>query len=149
MKTAWILAVLFSAMALAEADELPDGQLGYPLGSYLIVEGERPMDIPFNAASFSPGVPAGQMHPHELRVDTVNGKKLKRPITVVLTNAELLGDQTRCVLRGYEVGATVGIPAEVTRKEKAFTEHYGTGQGELHSAESLLSRPSWSRRGSS
>ncbi len=89
------------------------------------------MDIPFNAASFSPGVPAGQMHPHELRVDTVNGKKLKRPITVVLTNAELLGDQTRCVLRGYEVGATVGIPAEVTRKEKAFTEHYGTGQGEL------------------
>jgi hypothetical protein len=73
------------------------GTLEKPLGTYVTVEGVRENGI-------KSGV--GTLH-----VDTVNGKKLETPVSVVLENLDLQ-DGTRYVLRGYETVEMVGQPAD-------------------------------------
>lgn len=87
-------------------DDIPAGKLGFPLGTYLMIEGETAK----TGFKVNPTC--------TLVVDTVNGKKLDKPTEVVF--AELKGSlpQTgRIIVRGYESGKMIGLPSEVARKE--------------------------------
>jgi hypothetical protein len=66
---------------------VPIGSLGEPLGRYLEIEGTR-------VEGFKLGV-------RTLRVDTVNGRKLREPIPIWVDNVDL-PEAERCVLKGYE-----------------------------------------------
>jgi len=104
MKAAFLLTVMtvLSLMA-AKADDVPNGKLGRPLGTYLTIEGIR--------------AEKGKVGVNTLLVDTVNGKKLDNPIGIWVENVESLPKNTRCILRGYESGRMIGVPFEVAEKE--------------------------------
>lgn len=104
MKAALPVAILMVlTFASAKADDIPNGRLGHPLGTYLTIEGVR-------AERPKSGV-------NTLLVDTVNGKKLDTPIGIWVDNVDSLPKNTRCILRGYESGKMIGVPREVTEKE--------------------------------
>ncbi|MDA8078761.1 MAG: hypothetical protein M0Z79_07450 [Nitrospiraceae bacterium] len=111
MKIFFLIFVLsLFCPAPAQADEFPImGELGHPLGTYLIIEG---MGI---RAEKGKKVPAGT-----LLVDIVNGKKLESPvsISIEIENVDVLPKDTRCILRGYESGKMIGVPNEVAEKEQ-------------------------------
>jgi len=75
---------------------MPYGILGHPLGSYLTIEGVR--------------AEKGKVGAQTLLVDTVNGTKLKSPVSIWVDNVQALPQGTRCVLRGYESGRIIGQP---------------------------------------
>jgi hypothetical protein len=101
----------------------PRGVLSDSLGRYLTIEGVRD-ETWFQL--------------NGLKVDTLNGKKLDTPVTIEINNAVLLpGNQTRCVLKGYENGYMYGRPpaeyaaakergedAEALRKEDQIAWHW-------------------------
>jgi hypothetical protein len=87
---------------LAQAQDIPDGGLGHPLGTYLTIEGVRAEQLMW-------GFP--------MRVDTVNGKKLEKQIEVWVSNVDLPKD-ARCILRGYETGSMIGTPPAVIEAAK-------------------------------
>lgn len=94
------LALLLGfVVAIANAQEVPVGRLGFPLGTYLRIEGVR-VD----------GLKHGE---RTLLVDTINGKKLGRPMDVAIENVDSLPKGTRCILRGYEMGQMIGTPPAV------------------------------------
>jgi hypothetical protein len=76
--------------------DVPICSLGFPVGSYLTIEGVR-VD----------GMKAGD---RSLRVDTVNGIALSEPVAIWVENIEPLPINTRCVLKGYETLTMVGTP---------------------------------------
>ncbi len=76
--------------------DVPIGSLGFPVGSYLTIEGVR-LD----------GAKAGA---RTLRVDTVNGQKLERAGAISVEKTEALPKGTRCVLKGYETFRMIGEP---------------------------------------
>ena len=84
---------------------MPMGRLGFPLGTYLTIEGRRHE--------------RGKIAKGTLMVDTVNGKSIEVPIAVPIENLRggVLPPDTRCVMRGYESGRMIGIPGEVARAE--------------------------------
>jgi len=91
---------------------IPMGLLGYPLGTYLTIEGVR-ADILSKKAGYS------------LLVDMINGKKLETPVGVRVENMTTeLPEKTRCILRGYESGRMIGIPYEVSQKENIFPSQF-------------------------
>ena len=94
MRASLFSLVLMLCIGHAQAEDIPTGKLGYPLGTYLRIEGVR-------AEQNMWGFP--------LRVDTVNGKKLDKPIEVWVSNVDLPTDG-RCILRGYETGSMIGTP---------------------------------------
>lgn len=87
-------------------DQIPPGNLGHPLGTYLTIEGERTERAKAGA--------------NTLLVDTVNGKKLAQPVAVWVDNAKHPGlpKAVRCMVRGYESGRMVGVPHGVSEAEK-------------------------------
>jgi aldose 1-epimerase len=75
--------------------ELPVGMLGFPVGSYLTIEGTR-----------TDGMKTGE---RTLLVDTVNGVKLAEPFGIWIENIDSL-PYGRCVLKGYETLRMIGPP---------------------------------------
>ncbi len=94
---------------------VPIGRLGQPLGSYLKIEGVRAEN------SKSPA----------LRVDTVNGRKLRQSVEVAVSNVDLPKAE-RCVLKGYENGQMIGQPPAVVEAAreagKEIVEHQAAWQ---------------------
>ena len=83
-----------------ESQRVPVGRLGYPLGSYLTIEGVR----------LSEGKGTKQC----LVVDTVSGHKLAKPVPIYFRFS--LPEGARCVFKGYETGEWSGsAPEEVLR----------------------------------
>ena len=80
--------------------EPPAGRLGYRIGSYLTIEGTREED--------------GKVGVNTLRVDTIDGYRLDKPIDIWIDNVTL-PSRERCVLKGYETGRWIGVPDEVLR----------------------------------
>jgi hypothetical protein len=76
---------------------VPIGSLGHPLGAYLTVEGVIDPEL-----SKTP----------PLRVDRVNGRKLREPVDITVENLRLPAG-VRCVLKGYETARMVGRPPAV------------------------------------
>ena len=87
------------------AGQIPMGSLGYPLGTYLIIEGIR--------------LEKGKVGTRTLLVDTINGEKIKQPIPIWIENIKNPGLPVgeRCIIRGYESGKMIGLPFEVAEKE--------------------------------
>jgi hypothetical protein len=86
---------------------IPTGLLGYPLGTYLTIEGVR-MEKE-----------GGMIGTRTLLVDTINGRKLVKPVSIWIDNAKRPGlpKNKRCVIRGYESGKMVGVPIAVIKAE--------------------------------
>jgi hypothetical protein len=98
------LAILCAcSLSVHPHHDVPKGRLGHPLGTYLTIEGVR--------------AEAGKVGTRTLLVDTVNGKKLDRPIGIWIDNVAPLPKGERCILRGYESGKMIGVPDEVARAE--------------------------------
>ena len=102
MQLVLLISILALGVTAAKAQEVPAGRLGHSLGTYLRIEGVR-------AEQNMWGFP--------LRVDTVNGKKLEKPIEVWVSNVDLPKD-ARCILRGYETGSMIGTPPAVIEAAK-------------------------------
>ena len=103
MKTTLTLLIFF-CLGLAIAQDIPTGRLGFPLGTYLRVEGSR--------------VEGPKTGGRTLLVDTINGKKLDSPIEIGIENVDSLPKDTRCVVRGYETGQMIGTPPAVEQAAK-------------------------------
>ncbi|TAL27014.1 MAG: hypothetical protein EPN94_02145 [Nitrospirae bacterium] len=105
----WLFLVPSVFAQTLSTGDIPMGKLGYPLGTYLTIEG-----IGVRAEK---GKKVGV---RTLLVDTVNGKKLESPvsISIEIENVDVLPKATRCILRGYESGKMIGVPFEVARKEQ-------------------------------
>ena len=97
----------------------PGGVLGDRLGEYLTIEGA--------------GVEGGKVETGSLVVDTVNGKKLDKPVTVLVrgldypamtTRSINLPAKQRYVLKGYESGEMIGTPSGLldAAKEQGRTD---------------------------
>ena len=90
--------LFYSDVSSTNDIEQPEGKLGYPLGSYLTIEGTRPTD--------------GKGTKQCLLVDTVSGHKLAEPVLMYFRF--FLPEGGRCVFKGYETGEWGGsAPAEV------------------------------------
>jgi hypothetical protein len=89
--------------------EFPMGLLGYPLGTYLTIEGQ------YNASEKNK-----LRHRGVLDVDTVNDKKLDKTIYVIIKNVDIdsLPNGTRYIFKGYETGCFIGTPHEVAKATK-------------------------------
>ena len=74
----------------------PGGLFGDSLGSYRTIEGAL-YDGP------------GKVESNTLMVDTLDGRKLDRPVAVLVRNVRLPARE-RCVLKGYELGEMIGRP---------------------------------------
>ena len=85
------------------AERLPGGRLGYPLGTYVRIEGVR--------------AERGKVGVKTLAVERINGREVSPPIRIWIENVERLPEGTRCVLNGYESGKMIGLPFEVAEKE--------------------------------
>jgi tetratricopeptide (TPR) repeat protein len=88
---------------------VPMGLLGYPLGTYLTIEGAS-------------GEWTEKM-PNTLFVYRVNGERLPMGLfsmQIWIDNASVgtLPKGTRCILRGYETGEMRGVPSEIIKKER-------------------------------
>jgi hypothetical protein len=99
-----VCGVVNAAESKDAAGDIPMGKLGFNVGKYLTIEGVR-----------ENGARAGVQ---TLRVETVNGEKLKEAAMIWIENINELPDKARCVLRGYESARMIGIPREVLEKEK-------------------------------
>jgi hypothetical protein len=102
MKTSLMIVVTFISAGVAQAQsDVPPGKLGFPLGTYLTVEGEAAK------AGF-------KVNPTcTLIVDTVNGKRLDQPAPIVVENLNIdnpLPQHGRVVIKGYESGSMIGTP---------------------------------------
>jgi len=103
MKTSLLLLFVL-AVSLAKAQDVPAGRLGFPLGTYLRIEGVR--------------VDGPKYGGRTLLVDSINGKKLDTPIDVGIENVDSLPKDKRCILRGYETGQMIGTPPAVEQAAK-------------------------------
>lgn len=89
----------------------PGGLLSDELGAYRTIEGSR--------------LEGGKVETGTLLVDTVDGKKLDNPITLVIRGAVVVNHnlqvaglslpaKQRCILKGFESGEMIGIPPAVS-----------------------------------
>lgn len=90
----------------------PSGYLG-SLGQYHVIEG--------TLHTGNDKVPS-----NSLDVDTVDGRRLKKPITIHVKNVQL-PTKVRCVLKGYESGTMIGRPPA----EYTLTKELGGDPNEL------------------
>lgn len=85
-----------------KARATPGGILHRHIGTYVTIEGVRQ----------KPGMMVPE---NSLVIDTVNGRKLPHSFSMEVKNCQL-PVETRCVIKGYELGAFVGVPsAEFSR----------------------------------
>jgi hypothetical protein len=94
--------------------DVPIGSLGFPLGSYLKLEGRR-----------EDGGMAGDQ---TLLIETINGKRLGNRSVIWVENVRLPPPQFRCVLRGYETVRMIGDPPALEQAEKEAGENVGLVQ---------------------
>jgi len=87
---------------LRRRPSIPDGRLGYPIGTYLRLEGTR--------------LESGKVGERTLLVDRINGAELSPPIGIWVENL-VLPSSLRCRVSGYESGRWIGVPPEVERAE--------------------------------
>jgi hypothetical protein len=123
MKIALVLLVLISSPAFSNdappmrpvlhGGEVPIGRLGYPLGSYLTIEGVR-------ADGLKTGI-------RTLIVDTINGKRLDKPIEMWIDNADL-PPKFRCTIKGYEAIRMLGVPPATIVAAKEAGKNVGLPQ---------------------
>ena len=73
-------------------------RLGFPLGTFLTIEGVRSEH--------------GKGHARTLLVDKVGNQTLNPPVGIWMENVEL-PEAVRCVFKGYETGRWIGTPPEV------------------------------------
>jgi hypothetical protein len=73
----------------------PGGLLRDQLGEYLTIEGVR--------------AEGGKIETGTLLVDTVDGKKLDKPVPILIHNLRDVPAKQRCVLKGYESGGMIGV----------------------------------------
>ncbi|HEY2838174.1 MAG TPA: hypothetical protein VGJ26_03445, partial [Pirellulales bacterium] len=91
------------------------------LGEYLTIEGVKDE--------------GGKVEYGSLVVDTVNGKKLDKPISIMVTGAYIadhnlrpasldLSAKQRCVFKGFESGSMIGVPPAIlaAAKEQGWKE---------------------------
>ena len=99
----------------------PGGLLGDQLGTYLTIEGVKSEGVKEESGT--------------LVVDTVNGQKLDKPITLVIRGAVVvdhnlqparleLPAKKRCIFKGFESGEMIGVPPAVAAaaKERGWQE---------------------------
>ena len=102
MRTFLLIIVTLLASGVARAqNDVPAGKLGLPLGTYLTVEGEAAK----GGFKVNPTC--------TLVVDTVNGKRLQRPVGIVVEDLNIddpLPQHGRVVIKGYESGKMIGAP---------------------------------------
>ena len=84
----------------------PGGLLGDALGTYRTIEG-----VLYDGRQ-------EKVESNTLLVDTVDGKKLEKPIGVLIRNVRPVPAKTRCVLKGYESGEMIGEPPAVSDAAK-------------------------------
>jgi hypothetical protein len=84
-----------------QTGDVPIGSLGYCLGSYLTVE----------------GVMNRELKTGPLRVDRINGQRLRVAVDITVANL-VLPDGVRCVLKGYETATMIGQPPAVAAAAK-------------------------------
>lgn len=101
----------------------PGGQLSDHLGTYHTIEGTR----------MRPG--SMKLEANTLVVDTVDGKKLDKPLYVYVRHVELPADE-RCVLKGYELGEMIGRPPA----EYAAAKERGQDPAELAKRDATIWR---------
>jgi hypothetical protein len=89
----------------------PGGVLGHELGTYLTIEGVKAEGV--------------KIETNTLLVDTVNGKKLDKPVLIGVRLCDfnatrydievnhLMPLKVRCVYKGFESGGMIGIPPAV------------------------------------
>ena len=106
-------AVQGGAPVEAARPRQPGGLLGDTLGIYLTIEG-----VLYDGK--------GKVESNTLMVDTVDGKKLDTPIGILIHNVRRLPAKSRCVLKGYELGAMIGtppaVPAATVEQGKEYVE---------------------------
>ena len=88
------------AVSKGSAQDLPKGRTGLPIGSYLTIEGVRDDSKHYN-----------------FKVDTVNGKKLDRPLFLSVEDSRLASNG-RQVLKGYETIQMIGTPPAFHEAER-------------------------------
>jgi hypothetical protein len=87
------------------------GRLGYPLGTYLTIEGVR--------------AEGGKGSVRILEVSRVNGETTDPPTPIWVENIPILTEGKTCVLNGYESGKMIGVPDEVAQKENLLVPQAG------------------------
>jgi len=97
---------------LPQRPRQPTGHLG-PLGTYRTIEGVLYAG-------------RGKVESNTLVVDVVDGKRLEKPIHILIKNARI-PPKVRCVLKGYELGEMIGRPPA----EYALTKELGRDPNEL------------------
>ena len=80
---------------------VPRGKLGYPIGTFLKIEGIR--------------AEVGKVGVNTLSVEKVNGIMLSKPPCIWVDNVDSLPKGKRCVLTGYESGKWIGTPPDVIK----------------------------------
>ncbi|MBI5362506.1 MAG: hypothetical protein HZA53_04950 [Planctomycetes bacterium] len=95
-----------------EGDRVPAGLLGFPIGTYLQLEGVR--------------AEHGKVGERTLRVERVGGRALPHPVGIWIENLSLPAGEP-CVLSGYESGRWIGLPTEV-RIAEHLEEHQAMWQ---------------------
>ncbi|MBI1178313.1 hypothetical protein GC207_12830 [bacterium] len=87
--------------------EYPMGYLGYPVGTYVQIEGFRQEN--------------GKVGTRTLKVDTISGEKLEKTISIWIENVKHPGlpSGKRCVFRGYESARMIGLPYGVAKAENS------------------------------
>lgn len=99
----------------------PGGLLGDQLGTYLTIEGVKSEGVKVESGT--------------LVVDTVDGKKLDKPISLVIRGASVVNQnlrparleipaKQRCIFKGFESGEMIGVPPAVSAaaKEQGWQE---------------------------
>lgn len=99
-----------SARSLRANHRMPIGRLGFPLGTYLTIEGRH-------APKAEPGR-ASKASRNCLLIDRVNEKPVEPPIGVVFDNLDVTKMKAdRFILKGYETGHPIGIPDGIPEYE--------------------------------
>ena len=80
---------------------VPRGKLGYPIGTFLKIEGIR--------------AEVGKVGVNTLSVEKVNGIMLSKPPCIWVDNIDSLPKGQRRVLPGYESGKWIGTPPDVIK----------------------------------
>ena len=97
-------AVREAACAL-ETGIVPTGSLGHPVGRSLKIEGTMVAEALAHGAC-------------TLRVEAVNGERLRRPVDIWVENVAALPVKQRCVFEGYETFKMIGDPPAVVEAAK-------------------------------
>ena len=108
-----------AAQQLPLTPRQPGGFIKEQLGIYLTIEG-----VLYDGN--------GKVESNSLVVDTVDGKKLEKPILILVRNVRLPA-KTRCILKGYELGAMIGRPGA----EYAAYKELGKDPQELRNRDAI------------